>query len=137
MLPTAAFAQSVSYVKPPNVPTIFVQDYNVTISVWVIGSAVGSYIAEFELHPDGKWYFGDGDAQYSTHFDSDYAVYGPAGWIVSIGAPHINAILTSRFPQIGSGNSGGGTQPVDQVNNILATAFSLKMVNGLPALAPK
>lgn len=128
-----AYAQT--WVKPPNVPTVFVQDYNLTIAVWVQGSVVGNYIAIFELHPDGNWYYGAGDDQYAGHFDGDYANYGATGWVTNIGMPHINPILAARYPLIGGAPTTPiGTDPVSIVNNTLATSFSLKMVNGIPVL---
>lgn len=136
-VPSAASAQS-TWTKPPNVPTIFVQDYNVTIAVWVTGSVVGSYIAEFELHPDGKWYFGDGDSSGGDPgFDQTVAYYGgPQGWIRAVGIPRINPILATRFPPIGATPPGGATA-LDQVNNVLGASYSLKVVNGVAVLSPR
>ena len=139
LFPFAASAQSVSYTKPPNVPTLFVQDYNVTIAVWVTGSGVGTYIAEFELHPDGKWYFGAGDSGGGDlNFDQTVAnAGGPLGWLQTIGMARINPILAARFPPIGGGGTPPGTSVLDQVNTMLGNAYAIKSVNGVVGVAPK
>lgn len=137
-LPSAAFAQAAVYQKPANAPTAFVQDYNVTIGVWIVGSGIGSYIAEFELHSDGNWYFGDGDSGHGDlNFDQTVAnAGGPLGWLQTIGIPRINPILAARFPPIGGGGTGGGSIQ-DQVNAALGASYAIKTVNGIPAVASK
>ncbi len=136
--PTFAWAQAATFTKPPNAPTAFIQDYNVTIGVWVTGSGIGAYIAEFELHPDGKWYFGAGDSGGGDlNFDQTVAnAGGPLAWLQTIGAPHINPILAARFPSIGSGG-GGGTSTLDQVNTMLGGVYAIKTVGGVVGISPK
>lgn len=138
LLPSAAFAQTISYVKPPNAPTAFVQDYNVTIAVWVLGTGIGSYPAEFELHPDGKWYFGDGDSQLPQDLNIIVANIGAQGYLTTVFVPTINTILARRFPPIGGGTPGGGTGNAnDQVNALLGQVYAIKNVGGVPVVSPK
>lgn len=146
LLPGTALAQqAASFAKPPGIPTAYIQDYNVTIGIWYFSNGLDTYIAEFELHSDGKWYWGDGDLYNPMAFDSDYARLGAAGLVATVGVPRINAILAARFPPIGSGGGstgggstgGGNVQPLDQVNNILGTSYAIKTVNGSAAVSGK
>lgn len=129
-------AQSAAYTKPAGAPTLLVPNYNVTTSVWVTVSLVGSFIAIFELQPDGRWFLVDSDFQYAEqNFDAAVASNGgPSGWLQNIGIPHINPILSHRYPPIGGPPSGNA---VDQVNNALGVAYVIKTVNGITALGLK
>jgi hypothetical protein len=118
-----------AYQKPLTIPTFNVPNYNVTIAVFGVQTAIGHSIGVLELQ-NGDWKLcGTCSAalEYPT-FDSVVNAAGGTGPFVLSTIPAVNTILANRYPPIGT------PEPVNTLNSIntkLSTCI-ISMVNGVP-----
>lgn len=123
-----ANAQSV-FTKPAGVPTIHVDDYNVTIGVWAANTGVGEIVGVFELQ-GGVWYGCSGCSTapaYAGLTPQVAAAGGPEAFVRTVAVPAINAILAKRYPPIVSGGSvpiANGTT-LEKITFAIYQAFNL------------
>lgn len=127
------------FVKPDNVPTTNVPDYNITLGVWALDSLVGSYVGFFEYHPqDGKWYGWPGNGtQPSINFEQDVANAGGPNQFILHNLSFFNTILANRYPPIGSPPAPPGLGAVSQLNAALWANFTFKAVGGVETIGAK
>lgn len=135
-----AQAQTI-FAKPAGVPTVHVEDYNVTISVWAANTGVGEIVGVFELQ-GGEWRGCQGCSTapaYAGLAPQVAAAGGPEAFVRTVAVPAINAILQKRYPPIVSGGVPiANTTTLERVTFAIYQAFNLTAPdNHAPAFQSK
>lgn len=142
LAPHQAQAQTVTYKPPTNALTLFLPDYNYTISLWVQPGAATGFAVFVLQATTNTWRMDsliDGGVQ-----DLTQAVNAAGGvpQFIELWRPKINATITVRYPGYTPGTPVGSTGSVgdptaDMINAILPAVYTLKLVNGAPLFAPR